>query len=180
MRQIGSKKHHTTGRRWVVRPLVLAVFVALASGCYSYQEVATPEPPQNQRLRMQLTGAGQDNLERRHGIRLEHVEGRLLAHQGDEFSLEVRLDANRLGNFGSGVFLDTLNIPGPEVRQVQVREFSTSRTVVTSAVGVGLVLGAWGLMEASQSGEGDSGESGSGGENFSLIPVLGALVGLFR
>jgi len=180
MRQIGSTKQRRTGGRWMVRPLVLAAVVALASGCFSYQEVTTPEPPQNQRLRMELTGAGQDNLERRHGLRMEHIEGRLLAHQGDEFSLEVRLDANRLGGFGNGVFLDTLSIPGPEVREVQVREFSTSRTVVTSLVGVGLVFGAWGLMEANRSGEGDNGESGSGGENFSLIPVLGALAGLFR
>jgi len=180
MRQIGSKTTPGYRTEWPGRAVALAAVVALSAGCYSYQEVTTPEPLQNQRLRVELTGAGQDNLERRNGLRLEHLDGRLLSREGDALNLEVRLDANRLGGFGNGVFLDTLNIPGPEVRQVQVRQFSTSRTVVTSLVGVGAVLGVWGLMEASRSGEGDSGESGSGGENFSLIPVLGALAGLFR
>ncbi len=116
-------------------------------------------------VRVVLTGAAQDRLREENGLLLDEVRGRALDAGSTSLTVQVELSSAQLG-FGSGMYLDTLQLNSAEMRDVQVREFSTSRTVLGVGVGLGAVFGAWRLFSAEDSGSG----GGEGGEVFARVP----------
>lgn len=180
---IGSKEGGRR-RRGVSGVAALVTAVLLGSGCYSYQEIEQPTPPPFETVRVELTGAGRDNLRSQYGLSLGRVEGRMLDDRAEQLQLEVRLDANRLAganpNGDIQSVLDTVSVARADIREVQVKQFSTSRTFLATVVGIGAAIGAYGLMDAALSGDENSGEQGGGGDNFSLVPVITTVLGWLR
>lgn len=137
--------------------LTLAALLAPLGGCFSYRPVEAPGPTPGERVRVELTGAGQDALMTRRALAMERLSGLVVGRDADAVMLQVTLDPARLG-YGSRAVTDTLTIPRGEIRDIGVRSLDGTRTLAAAALGVIGVAGIYALFEAAlNSGEG-SGE----------------------
>ena len=127
--------------------LLLLALSGSASACYHYQPVDAPAPAVGERVRVELTGAGQDRLLETQAIPFETLTGRVVESDARNLLLEVQLEASRLG-FGSGTVIDTVQVARVDLRQVGVREISTGRSIFAGAVAVGAVAGIYALFSA--------------------------------
>lgn len=152
----------------------------VAGGCYSYQPLEGPLPPPTQTIRVQLTGAGEDDLLERQGIQLDRFEGRVLSQSGDELTMEVRLPANRMAS-DTRFVVDTLPFTRPHIRTVDVKQFSTGRTVLGVGGMVAGLAGIYGIVQAvSSSTDDNGGDGGGGGVVLSVVPLVGKVLGWLR
>ena len=157
----------------------LSAVVAVASGCYTYQPLDEgPVPRQPETIRVELTGAGEDAMMAERGIRLEVFEGRVLEEAGDELTMEVRLPANLLA-FSDRAVTDTLSVLRPHVRTLDVKQFSTGKTVAATAAGVAAGALLYAVIDAAVS---DDDATGGEGDNidFSVVPLVTTLLGWLR
>ena len=157
--------------------MLLVVFVTAA--CYSYQPVDGPAPVGPETVRVELTGAGEDAVRERRGFALERFEGRILEENGDALTMEVRLPANRLAYSDRDV-MDTVQVLRPHIRTVDVKQFSTGRTVVGVGAGLAALAGVYAVVEAAVSSTEEGGTGNGGGTVVSVIPWVTTVLGWLR
>lgn len=145
---------------------------AALSGCYTYEPLDHPSPPVGEQVRVELTGAGQDNLFVRRAIDVDDLSGEVVNTAGTDLLLRVRLSPQRLG-YGTETLTDTVRVPVVDVREVGVRRLSKDRSLAMAAGGVVAVAGAFALFQARQSSGTDNG--GGGGDLFTVIPISSLL-----
>lgn len=176
--------HHAEARgpRSRAAGKVTAVLAAtlVGAGCYSYQAVDGPAPVAPETIRVQLTGAGQDAMREERGIELQRFEARILEENGDDLTMEVRLPANQLA-FSERDVLDTLQVLRPHMRTVDVKQFSTGRTVLAVAGGIAGLAGVYAVVEAAVSSTEEGGDDGGGGGVVvSIVPWITTVMGWLR
>lgn len=151
-----------------------ALAVLCLGGCFTYRPVDAPGPVAGDEVRVELTGAGRDNLMARRALALPELTGRLLGQDdADGLLLQVSLSPERLG-YGTETVVDTVRIPRSDIRELGVRTLSRDRTIVAAALGVVGVTGAYGLFQARRSSSGGGGPGD--GDVFTVVP-LSALLG---
>lgn len=157
----------------LMRRLALpGVFVGFAAGCYQYQPVQAPAPSIGERVRVELTGAGQDRLQATRAIPFSELSGSVLSSTTQEILLQVQLDSRRLG-YGSGTVTDTVRVPRADVREVGVRTISRNRSIFAAAVSVVAVAGIYALFTAELFSDSDGG--GRSPPEFLKIPLSSIL-----
>ncbi len=173
--------HRSAPRRAGPGVWVAAIGLALlgTGGCYSYQPQDGAIPPAPETVRIELTGEGRDAMERRRGLALEHFEGRVLRQSGEDLTFEARLPANLLAYSERGV-TDTLEIRRSHIRSVDVKEFSTKRTILGAAAGVAGLAGVYAIVQAVVSSEEDGLGGGDGNTDFSVVPFVTTILGWLR
>lgn len=134
-------------RRLTRRVALPGLFVGLAAGCYQYQSVEAPAPNIGERVRVELTGAGQDRLQATRAIPFSELTGSVLSSSTQEILLQVELDSRRLG-YGSGSVTDTIRVPRADVREVGVRTLSRNRSLFAAGIGLVAVAGIYALFTA--------------------------------
>lgn len=176
-RQTSETPGRTPAPRRTGRTLGAAVAVAVTAlpltGCFTYRTVETPGPVAGEEVRVELTGAGRDRLEASSGLAWDRIEGRLVDADSDDLAVSVRLDPRRLG-FGSQEYVDTVRVARSDVREVEVRELSTGRSLLAAGGVVAVAASAYALFSAESSG----GDGGEGNEQFVVVPVLKLLGGI--
>lgn len=165
-------------RCWWARLLTLACVVPFGAACFTYQQVDAPGPTLGEDVRVELTGAGQDNLRQRRALALADVTGQVLSSGTDDVLLRVHLSPQRLG-YGTETVVDTLRIPRADIRDMEVKTLSRDRSIMAGALAVAGVAGSYALFQASLSGSG--GERPRTDPNFSLpVSALLGVLGLGR
>lgn len=173
-------RHSTAAARSVI---LLATAVML-SGCYTHALLES-DPQPREEVRVQLTGAGRDNLERNQGLLLERVQGRFLGGDSETVRLEVKLGASRAiyGQASGGNITDTLTFQRTDLRLFEKREFSAARTSLVTALGIAGVASLYSIAVSSSEDGFTNGDDG-GNTQFSFIvpfgPFLSAAAGLFK
>ncbi|MDZ7780817.1 MAG: hypothetical protein U5R14_12925 [Gemmatimonadota bacterium] len=153
-------------RLWWTRLIALTCIVPLGTACFTYQAVDAPEPALGQDVRVELTGAGRDNLMERRALALSDVTGQVLSHDTSDVLLRARVPARHLGPGHSETLVDTLRIPQADIRQMQVKTLSRERSIAAGALAVAGVAGTYALFQATLSGSGS--ERQRTDPNFSL------------
>lgn len=165
--------------------LALALLTSIGlTGCYTHTPLDT-DPQPREEVRVQLTGAGRDNLERSQGLLLERVQGRFLGADSEMVRLEVTLGSSRAiyGQASGGNVTDTLTFQRSDLRAFEKREFSASRTTLVTALGIAGVASLYSFAVSSSEDGFTSGDDG-GNTQFSFVvpfgPFLSAALGLFQ
>jgi hypothetical protein len=136
----------------LLRPFVLAVALC---GCYTYSPLKTSTPEPGQQLRVQLTLTGGDSLARFLGPNVASVDGRLVLANDEGFELGV---TQVLMHSGSEQYWkgETVTLPKPYVASIQERSFSWGKTGLLAGVVVlvGVALQSAGAFGGSNPGGG--------------------------
>jgi len=133
--------------RLMRRVALPGLLVTLAGGCYQYQPVQAPSPNIGERVKGELTGAGQDRLQATRAIPFSELTGSVLSSTTQDIMLQVDLDSRRLG-YGSGTVTDTIRVPRVDVREVGVRTLSRNRSLFAAGVAVVAVAGIYAIFTA--------------------------------
>lgn len=137
-------------------PLLLLSTLALASaGCHTYTPVQSPTPGQIVRIHVPLTSAIANPNAPPETV---SIEGQVLA-VADTIVVATRT-RREVGAFREIVQYDTLRVDRDQLAGIELREFSTSRSIVLTAAILGgataFALAALSI-ETGSTGEGDGG-----------------------
>ncbi|MCC6931363.1 MAG: hypothetical protein IT359_20415 [Gemmatimonadaceae bacterium] len=141
------------------RPARVAVLVGsalIASGCYSYRDVAPTSPlPNDAIVRVELTDAGTERLSPAIGASVLYVEGAVQRNGNDGVALRVTT-LRRRGEPEARWTGDLLQLNREDVRFMSERKLSRSRSILAGsgfgALGVALLYSiakATGLVSGS-------------------------------
>ena len=158
-----------------IRLGVLALGTLFLSGCHTYRVVDSASPGSTVRVSVPVRSA---LAGRNAPMGIESVEGRLL-QDGDTLALATET-RRTLGAYRDIVQLDTLRLARDQVTGLEVRELSTTRSVVLGVV-IAAGAAAAGVLAYSAAGGGSTNNNG-GGEPpaFEMsTSVFGTLLSLF-
>ena len=155
--------------RWL-RPVALLWVLLMASGCYSYRFVEEPPVGAEARLRVPIQSAIADPNAPSETVA---VEGRILS-AGDTIAFEAST-RHTIGMFRDMVQYDTLRVARDGLASIEVREFSTTKSVL---LGVGLAAGTVALALAAFGVEGGEAGAAPGTEPPQTSTVVGVSVPL--
>jgi hypothetical protein len=120
--------------------LIVAVagFGALSTGCYTLQPMAVASPEPGTRLSFAINDVGRVALGGSMGPELLRVNGSLNSKEGDDYFVNVSGVDLLHGGFQSWAG-ETVRINSTYVSAVSERKFSKGRTIMASAVAVGVI-----------------------------------------
>lgn len=147
-------------RRWLGagRVGLACVAIAVLSGCHTYHVVDEPPVGSMVRVRVPLTSAIAGT---RAPIETVSLEGLLVA-AGDTLMLATET-RRELGAYRELIQRDTLRLARSQASSVEVREFSTARSVVLGTVIAGVAgLAAWYAFDLGGGQAGDDSGNGNG------------------
>lgn len=125
-----------TGTGWR-RIVLLSVGVVWLAGCHTYMTVDEPTPGTTVRVSVPVSSA----LNARNSSpQTAAVEGRLVS-AGDTLVLAVE-NRQSYGAYREVVLFDTLRLASTQASAVEVREFSTGRTIVLGTAIAAVATGA--------------------------------------
>lgn len=156
---------------------LVCVAVAVLTGCHTYHVVDEPPVGSVVRVRVPLTSAIAGTSA---PIETVSVEG-LLVGAGD--TLRIATETRReLGAYRELIQRDTLRLARSQASSVEVREFSTGRSVVLGTVIAGVAgLAAWYAFDLGGGEAGDGPGNGNGTVTTSIVAspsILSAVWGL--
>lgn len=128
------------GSRWVpvAHTIGLAVAAVLLAGCYTLEPTRGATPVPGSRIALDVNDAGRAALGGSMGPEIDQIEGRLVQHDSGEYLVAV--SAVHLLRGGEQIWTgEQVRIKSSYVGMTYERQFSTSRTVALSAVGVAVV-----------------------------------------
>lgn len=122
-----------------VRRLCAIAGAFLVTSCYTLQPVRGTIPEPGNVIGLDITDAGRVALGGAMGPEISRVEGRLVRRDSSAFVVGVL--AVQLLRGGEQVWHgETVHVKREYVSSIYERQFSKSRTIVASAVGVGLIV----------------------------------------
>ncbi|MBI2407628.1 MAG: hypothetical protein HYV19_04955 [Gemmatimonadetes bacterium] len=124
------------GRRLVGAIAVVAL--ALQMGCYSYHPLQLSVPTAGQRIAVLLNDRGRALVSDRLGSAIDKVDGLLVASGGQAITLEVYRTLDLRGSAASWTG-ERVEVPRDGIAGYQEREFSKRRTIILTAVVVGVI-----------------------------------------
>lgn len=156
-----------------LRASVWLLGAVLLSGCYRYIPVQTPAPGTVARVRVPVQSAVADPNAPPETI---SVEGTILDSAGDTLVLEARL-SREISAFQQYVRLDTFRVARAELSSVELKEFSTGRSVALGAgVAGGAALMAWAALGIQGGSDGEGNGDGDGSQGFTVVLSAAARV----
>lgn len=160
-------------RHAFARAFAAVLLGSVLSACYSYRPVDSAPPGSTVRVHIPVSSSV--NIP---GRQTETVtlEGSLLS-LGD--SVEVATETRRaMGAYREIVQLDTLRLGASQVARIEVKEFSTGRTVGLSLVIAALVGGAAAIAFGVGGGSAGDGPPGGGGPEPAVVITPSLITGL--
>ena len=149
----------------LARGLAFCAGVAFLAGCHTYSLVENPPLGSDVRVRVPVSSP----LSRR--VDVVSLEGQLV-ESGDTLTLATET-RRQLGAYSELMQYDTLRLARTQVNSVELKEFSTSRSVMLGVVVTGgVVLG--GLLGFGLFGGGD--EANGGGDPIQTTVISRSLV----
>ncbi len=131
--------------------MLLVAAVLLLGGCYTYQVVDTPPLGSTVRVRVPVTSALDDRNTAPPSVA---VEGAVL-QVGDTLVL-ARRTRREFGAFREVILLDTLRLLRAQTSSIELKEFSSGKSVM---LGIVIAAGVTGLALAGFNGGGGDGET---------------------
>lgn len=131
--------------------MLLVAAVLLLGGCYTYQVVDTPPLGSTVRVRVPVTSALDDRNTAPPSVA---VEGAVL-QVGDTLVL-ARRTRREFGAFREVILLDTLRLVPAQTSSIELKEFSSGKSVM---LGIVIAAGVTGLALAGFKGGGGDGET---------------------
>lgn len=131
--------------------MLLVAAVLLLGGCYTYQVVDTPPLGSTVRVRVPVTSALDDRNTAPPSVA---VEGAVL-QVGDTLVL-ARRTRREFGAFREVILLDTLRLVRAQTSSIELKEFSSGKSVM---LGIVIAAGVTGLALAGFKGGGGDGET---------------------
>ena len=131
--------------------MLLVAAVLLLGGCYTYQVVDTPPLGSTVRVRVPVTSALDDRNTAPPSVA---VEGAVL-QVGDTLVL-ARRTRREFGAFREVILLDTLRLVPAQTSSIELKEFSSGKSVM---LGIVIAAGVTGLALAGFRGGGGDGET---------------------
>lgn len=166
-------------RGWLgaARVGLIVAGAAVLGGCHTYHVVDEPPVGSMVRVRVPLTSAIVGNSS---SIETVSVEG-LLVGVGDTLKLATET-RREFGAYRELIQRDTLRLARSQASSVEVREFSTARSVVLGTVIAGVAgLAAWYAFDLGGGDGGDGPGNGNGTVTTSIVAspsILSAVWGL--
>lgn len=152
-------------------PLLLCILSVVSAGCYTYTPVQQPAPGQIVRLHVPITSAIANPNAPPQTVA---IEGQVLS-ASDTIEIATRT-RREFGAFRELIEYDTFRVDVEQLAGMELREFSTTKSVVLTGLIVG---GATGLALAAlsiESGRGGNDDNG-GGPVTTVVLGIGKLVG---
>lgn len=115
----------------IVRAVLLVTLVA-AGGCHRWVPHDGSPVPAGTEVRVRVTDAGSDDLQRRYGPNDGSLTGPVVAWDSDGVSLLDQTILRRPG-FPSTVVSDTISLPANHLAGVDVKELDGKRTALLTA-----------------------------------------------
>ena len=140
-----------SGRFPAFGSMLLVAAVLLLGGCYTYQVVDTPPLGSTVRVRVPVTSALDDRNTAPPSVA---VEGAVL-QVGDTLVL-ARRTRREFGAFREVILLDTLRLVRAQTSSIELKEFSSGKSVM---LGIVIAAGVTGLALAGFRGGGGDGET---------------------
>ena len=125
-----------------VRPALVLALLGSTAGCYSYARVSPSAVTPGSRIAVEITPLAAAQNEVRFGAVVDRVEGVLLANSGDTARIEVRR-ARAMNGTWSYWAKESISLPISASTYWGKRAFSTRRSLIASAVLVGLGVQIW-------------------------------------
>ena len=133
------------------RSMLLVAAVLLLGGCYTYQVVDTPPLGSTVRVRVPVTSALDDRNTAPPSVA---VEGAVLQVGGT--LVLARRTRREFGAFREVILLDTLRLVPAQTSSIELKEFSSGKSVM---LGIVIAVGVTGLALAGFKGGGGDGET---------------------
>jgi hypothetical protein len=137
------------------------LFVPVCSACYSYSNADLTTLPNGSMVRARITSAEAERVAPLIGHETRTLNGLLISSSPDTLVIEVPSSSQAITGGGVQTFHQRLSIARPSVQEVELKQLNRSRTFL--AVGAGVALLGYVLIDALNLGSGSSGPPGGGG-----------------